>query len=375
MDFSYIVLPALIVLIGALICWLSIRRVSSLKRGSYPVWRKIPECIALSLVALVTVALAASSGFNAIALYLFRHPPPGMMYSVNGHRMRIDCMGSGSPTIILEAGAGNDGLTWSRVQPMLARTTQVCSYDRSGMGWSEALPPPRDADHVATELHGLLTAAKIDGPIVLMGHSMGGLFIRDYASRYPEEVTGMIFVDVSTPLQNRNPAFEAYDSPRNATRFNPWLDETAFVLGIPRLFGACSSNFPSLSARTSTLVAEDRCHEPFQTLKDESDSFDRSGEETIHTGPYGALPILIFSHDPSTDVADGRPADLIAAFNEMQENLKKLSTRSRRTTAKGSGHFIQMNRPDLIEKEVKLFIEQIRGVVPQPSDYGSTTTD
>lgn len=132
MDFSYVVLPALIVLIGALICWLSIQRILSLKSHNFKAWGKIPERVALCVLALVAAALAVSSGFNAIALYYFRHPPPGKMYSVNGHRMRINCMGSGSPTIILEAGAGNDGLTWSKVLPVLARTTQVCSYDRAG---------------------------------------------------------------------------------------------------------------------------------------------------------------------------------------------------------------------------------------------------
>jgi pimeloyl-ACP methyl ester carboxylesterase len=338
-------------------------------------WRKIPQCIALCLVTLVALALAASSGFNAIALYHFRHPPPGKMYWVNGHRMRIDCMGRGSPTIILEAGAGNDGLTWSKVQPVLTKTTQVCSYDRSGMGWSEAQPFPSDADHVAAELHGLLTAAKIDGPIVLMAHSMGGIFIRDYASRYPAEVAGMIFIDASIPLQNRNPAFAAYDTQRKATRFENWLNESALVVGIPQLLGDCSDLVPGLDARTSKLIAEDKCHEPLDAFKPDGDIFDLSGRETIYTGPYNALPILIFSHDPSDDVSADRPADLIAANNEMQENLKKLSTRSRRIIAKNSGHSIQMDRPDLIEKEVKLFIEQIRGVAPQPSDYGSTETE
>src|SRR6185437_15510466 len=107
----------------------------------------------------------------------------------------------------------------------------------------------------------------------------------------------------------------------------------------------------------------------------EVESFDRSGEETIHTGPYGALPILIFSHDPSSDRTAGRPENLIAAANEMQENLKKLSIRSRRIIARGSGHFIQMDRPGLIENEVRQFIEQIRGVAPPPLGYGSTMTE
>ena len=142
MDFHYVVVPALIGLIGSLIAWHSTRRILSLRRKSYPKWRKITECIVLSLVALVAVALTASSGFNAIALYYFRHPPPGEMYLVNGHKMRIDCTGSGSPTIVLEAGGGNDGLIWGGVQPVLAKTTRVCSYDRAGFGWSDALSPP-----------------------------------------------------------------------------------------------------------------------------------------------------------------------------------------------------------------------------------------
>jgi hypothetical protein len=87
MDFNYAVVPALIVLIGILISWLSTRLILSLRRKSYPTWRKVTERIVLSLVTLAAVAVAASSGFNAIALYYFRHPPPGQMYLVNGHKM------------------------------------------------------------------------------------------------------------------------------------------------------------------------------------------------------------------------------------------------------------------------------------------------
>jgi hypothetical protein len=169
MDVNYVVIPALIVLIAVLVAWFSIRRISSLPSKTFSTWRRASARIVLSLVVLVAVALAVSSGFNAIVLYYFRHPPPGQMYMVNGRKMRIDCTGSGSPTIVLDAGGGADGLMWGGVQPVLAKTTRVCSYDRAGMGWSDPLPPPRDADHVAAELHGLLAAGRINSPIVLMG--------------------------------------------------------------------------------------------------------------------------------------------------------------------------------------------------------------
>ena len=375
LDVDYALVPALIVLLGILIAWFSVRRVMSLRSKILPSWRKVTERIVLSLVALVAVVLAASSGFNAIALHHFRSKPPGQMYQVNGLQMRIDCTGSGSPTIVLDAGLGNDGLIWGGVQPVLAKTTRVCSYDRAGFGWSDALPPPRDADHIADELHGLLAAAKIDGPIVLMGHSISGIYIRDYATRYPAEVAGLIFVDGSTPLQERNPAFKVLFAKKPLDWIQTLQRRAFFSMGVPRLSGACSQGFPGFDASAARLQAEDLCHLQSGAIDAEMESFDRSGMETIHTGPYGALPILIFSQDIAKAAAGGEPPDVAKAWNQMQEDLKKLSTRSRRIIAKGSTHYIQLDRSELIEREVPLFIEQMRGTVPQPENYGSTTTE
>ncbi len=374
MDFNYVVLPALIVPGAILIAALSIRRAMSQRLRTVPAWRRAVERTLLLFLAVIALAAGASSAFNAIALHRYLANPPGQLYRINGHRMRIECMGSGSPTIVLDAGLGDDGLIWSSVEPELAKTTRVCSYDRAGFGWSDPLPGPRDADHIAFDLHSLLAAAKIDGPIVVMGHSLAGIYIRDYATRYPAEVAGLIFVDASTPGQDQNPAIKAHGMMQRPPRFQVALIESAFILGIPRLAGACSHARPGVDARTARLFAEDRCHQEFQGPA-EMESFDRSSEETGHTGPYGALPILIFSHDPEKGAATGEPADLAAAWTGMQEDLKKLSTRSRRIIAKGSGHYIQLERPDLIEREVPLFIGQIRGTAPLSSNYGSTTTE
>jgi pimeloyl-ACP methyl ester carboxylesterase len=374
-DTHYVVVPALIVLIGILIAGFSMRRVLSRRNKTVPCWRRVTERVVLSLVALAAVAVAASSGFNAIALHHFRSHPPGQMYLVNGHRMRIDCTGSGSPTIVLDAGLGNDGLIWGGVQPVLAKTTRVCSYDRAGFGWSDPLPPPRDADHIADELHGLLAAARIDGPVVLMGHSISGMYIRDYATRYPADIAGLIFVDGSTPLQNRNPAFKAEMGRESSPWYRMLRTKAAFVVGIPRLLGQCAQKFSGFAPAAAKLQAEDGCHDRFAAIAEEAESFDRSGEETAHTGPYSMLTILIFSQDTTKAAAEGEPRELGNAWNQMQENLKKLSTRSRRIIAKGSGHYIQLSRPELIEREVPLFIEQIRGTAPEPADYGSTETE
>src|SRR5882757_6196922 len=113
-------IPVLFVLVGIGVAWLATRRLLSLRSKSYPGWRKATEGIFFFLLAVAGVLITASSGFNAAAVYRFRHAPPGQTFLVDGHAMRIDCSGSGSPTIILDAGLGNDGLIWGAVQPALA---------------------------------------------------------------------------------------------------------------------------------------------------------------------------------------------------------------------------------------------------------------
>lgn len=368
MDFYYVVAPALLVLIAIAITWLSLRRMSRLRSMTIPHWRKIAQRVGLLCITLAAIVLAGSSAWNAIAVH--RIYPPGQLYLVDGHRMRIDCTGSGSPTIVLDAGLGNDGLIWGGVQPALSKTTRVCSYDRAGFGWSDPLPPPRDADHIASELHGLLAAAKINGPIVLMGHSIAGIYIRDYATRYPADVAGMVFVDGSTPLQNRHPAFKREFEKKPLQWMRDLQGQALFVVGVPRWFGQCSQKLPGFDAAAARLEGEDLCRMPWSAIDAEMNSFDRSGEQTVQTGPYGSLPILILSQDPAKDLSN-----ISKAWNQMQEDLKKLSTRSRRIIARGSTHYIQMDRPDLIEKQVPLFIEQIRGTAPEPANYESTTTE
>jgi len=381
-DIDYVVMPAVILTAGILIVWLSIRRFRSLSAKVSRKWRRITERIVLSTVILLAVAVAGSSSYNAIAHNWLRahNPAPGSFYIGDGHRMRMNCMGSGSPTIILESGLGNDGLIWDGVQQEVAKTTRVCSYDRAGFGWSDPVSGPRDADHVAGQLHALLLEAKITGPIVLMGHSLGGIFLRDYATRYPADLAGIVFVDAATPLQRQNPAMKAADA-----RMSPpiWVQlliyRTEMILGLPRLSGACPQRVKGFAGQAEKLEAEALCAPPVWTATREEIAVEQSGLETLHTGPFGAMPILIFSRDPAKSISEGNPpqfqVDAENAWNQMQENLKTLSTRSRRIIAKGSRHVIQLQRPDVLVKEVPLFIEQIRGTAPQPGDWGSTVTE
>ena len=123
MDFNYIVVPAIVVLALVLAACGALRRIITLQRGDHSTARRWKEGIILWPIALSCVAVAALGTFNAVALYYHRHPPPGNMYRAAGRLMRLQCMGQGSPTIVLEAGGGNDGLTWAGIQPKLTLDT------------------------------------------------------------------------------------------------------------------------------------------------------------------------------------------------------------------------------------------------------------
>jgi pimeloyl-ACP methyl ester carboxylesterase len=369
-------LPVAIVLVAILVVALSIRRLRTLQRTPHAKWRRITEWVLLSLVILTCATAAGSTIFNAAALRYYRaiYPAPGKMYSVNGHQMHIYCTGGGSPTIVLDAGSGGDSLVWGKVQPELSRTTRVCSYDRAGMGWSTPGPDPRDADTIAGELHALLQQAGIGSPIVLMGHSLAGLYIRAYATRYPEEVAGLIFVDASSPLQEDqgSPELRAHMS---FSKYLYYSLVAASALGVPRLMGECSAE-PDFNGPAGKMASELQCGVLLSELWRGITSIRRSGEETIKTGPYGDMPVLIFSQDPQqTRQAKGLPPQLALEMSVLwdhdQEALKRLSTRSRRIIAKGSGHLIPIERSDLLNGEVPIFIQQIRNGEPR-TDYGST---
>ena len=292
--------------------------------------------------------------------------------------MHLLCTGEGSPTLVLDAGLGNDSLIWANVQPELSKVTRVCSYDRAGFGWSEPRPDPRDAGRIAHELHRLLNEAGVTGSVVLMGHSISGLYIRAYAASYPRSVSGLVFVDSSTPLQeDRFPAEVAQVFKNESMEFQKleWL----YILGIPRVMGQWRPE-EGFKESVRKMIAEDQCRPSlFAAIAQEDKSFRQSGNETIHTGPFGDLPILIFSedpeHSPPSDIPPQAAQSVSKVWNEMQEELKDLSTRSRRIIAKGSGHYVQIDRAELLIEKVTNLIKDIRGEMPEPTDYGSTKVE
>jgi len=135
-------------------------------------------------------------------------PAPGTFVRVGRHRLHYRCEGDGTPAVVFDAGIAASSLSWSRVQPEVARFTRACSYDRAGLAWSDLSDTPRTMPTLVGELHQVIAHAQVGAPVVLVGHSFGALVIRAYARAHPSEVAGLVFVDPLHPEEWCDPSSE-----------------------------------------------------------------------------------------------------------------------------------------------------------------------
>jgi len=282
-------------------------------------WLLYPAFAVLGLVAL-------GGAYETIAEATTSNPAPstGRTYVVEGHRLYLNCIGSGSPTVVLFNGHSARTPNWALVQSAVARETRVCAYDRAGQGWSGKAPGRQDGHELAADVHGLLSAADVPGPYVLAGHSTGGTYALAYAMDYPEETAGVALIDSASPHQFDLPDYPGFYSMwRRVGALLPSLGRA----GIPRLTsGLGSSELPSEADRQARAFysspRELRAnHEEFSALR------------------------TVFDQTKALTSLDGKPLFVLTAgvgqqkgWSAAQEKLATLSTNSRHQTAQEATH-------------------------------------
>jgi pimeloyl-ACP methyl ester carboxylesterase len=264
--------------------------------------------------AVETVGLASDRSSYAM---------PGRLLDVGGHRLHLDCTGSGSPTVVLMSGLGGNSAGWARIAPAVADTTRVCAYDRAGQGWSEDAPVRQDGVAAATDLHALLDRAGEDGPYVLVGHSIGGDYAMVYADRYPEQVAGMVLLDATSPYLTA--AGTTHAGPPGPVALAPSLAR----LGVGRLLPTPFwSALPEPAAsRYAAFASSPRA---WSNTVDESATMPALFSQAQELSTLGSTPLVVLS-------ADGLDADPARA--DAHDRMTALSTNSshRRADASHAG--------------------------------------
>ena len=274
------------------------------------------------------------------------------LVDIGGRRLYLECRGTGSPTVVLVSGYGNHGGIWSvqseelpqpPVRPAVAGFTRVCAYDRPGTigdaddppdrSRSDAVPQPRAAQETVADLHALLHAAAVPGPYVLVGHSLGGLYSRLYASTYPDDVIGMVLVDATSEVLRAalTPAQWAFVSVLDAGAWNPEL-----------------ASYPELET-VDLGVAYD------------------ATQQAEAAQPLRPLPLVVLSAmgppggpESVPNVPLGLSEAMAAAWPASQAFLARLVPDARQVVVPDTGHYIQLEQPPVVIDAIRQVVEAVR---------------
>lgn len=317
------------------------------------------------LVVLVTslAALFALAGLFQLAASrrdARRFPPPGRMVDIGGRRLHARLAGSGSPAVVFESGISASSINWTAIQAEVAKVTTTCAYDRAGLAWSE---PPRgrfDVERMLRDFSAMLDALHFHEPCVLVGHSYGGLLMRIFAERHPERVAGLVLVDavLATSWQKPN-RFRARIKRKGIrlARYGAWAARLGIIrvvtspalirhVVLPR-FGGTKASKSGMIGRLQKELSKF----PPETLPAIRAHWSRPQSFEAMTSHIAALDA---SFEEVRNLPLGCPVAVISAGNTPPEGLVEhraiaaLSARGEHIMAHASGHWIQLDEPDLV---------------------------
>lgn len=334
-------------------------------------------CIIVCLGVAEHAGLQASQDRSGLLDGLLREPH---LTTIGvSRRLNAFCVGTGSPTVIFEQGGEGNIANWKDVQPAISSMTRTCFYDRAGFGYSD--PPRLDvtAINVTDDLRALLTAKRVEGPVVLVGHSIGGFYATVYADRFPEDVAGLVLVD---PGFSGQEAWRTIDDQKaefpNIRRGEQGLLECARLARSGKLdrrtlkFYNCfplPDELPSGEARyllhslTGPHWYEAEYSQSVNFFFRDLDLSVSQAQEAEVRRSFGAMPVevLTAAHPPSSSWQTIERAQ--AAHGHWQAGHRQLaarSTRGRWMVVDESGHFIQKDKPQAVISAVTRVVQQAR---------------
>ena len=318
------------------------------------------------LVAAQIVFLFFATGCTKTSQTSDLFPPPGRMVDVGGYKMHIQITGSGSPAVVMLSGSADFSPTWVLVVPEIAKTHRVCTYDRAGLGWSEASPNPRLMSFEAAELHTLLQNAGISPPYVLVGHSAGGVLARLFAHTYPDEISGIVLVDPGPEEQKTRQDADVQASMDEAVapalaRLQSFYEKAAIgAMTLADVSCMIDAAIPEKERMEYEYIYMTKpVH--WQTVISETESLDASfaGVKDDHITSVGNIPLVVISSSATMELAATPELSIRAdkVLRGLQWEIVGESPQGVHVTAEGTTHFIQHVKPQAVIDAIKQVLE------------------
>lgn len=299
---------------------------------------------------------------------------PGQLVDIGGRHINLHCTGAGGPTVILMAGIFSWSVVWYKTEPVIAQKMRVCAFDRAGYGFSDPGPRPQILSDVVDDLHSALKAGSIPGPYVLVGHSLGGIEARLYAQRWPKEVVGMVLVDTSPAGQGLiNENQPGFDEAIGQESYAGDMLHCAFLV----MNGPRDSSKPDYDDCTSAAALPSDTPAAFRAIWPQFFTAYYFADKvslmsSLYTHRYdsvdhrrlGAMPLVVLSTEHSWGKS-GTPADLwfLRSYSKvwiaLHEGLAHLSSRGVHRIIEGSGHEIQLDKPQAVIDAVDEVLRQL----------------
>lgn len=259
------------------------------------------------------------------------------MVDAGRHRIEATVFGAGRPAVVIEPAFGGSAQTWRAIAEAVAADTTVITYDRAPYGVSSRAMDGRTPGDVAADLHAVLESLAIPGPFVLVGHSLGGVYVRSYAARHMDRVAGMVLVD-STHEAQQPVLRERYSLPRRARLA---LTVPELILRSKRWRGGADRRSIIREWRTFTRL--------------------RAADQVLPNGALGGRPLIVLTRGPE----DGAAADgLWLAWRDLHRDLARLSANSRHVISDSPDHYLNTADPDLLISAIREVVRSARTGTP-----------
>jgi pimeloyl-ACP methyl ester carboxylesterase len=300
-----------------------------------------------------------------------KYRPPGKLVKVGDHQLHLHCMGEGSSTVVMDYGLAGLSPLWNPVQTEVAKFAKVCTYDRAGYAWSEKTSKPRTSEEMVEELHTLLKNAKIQGPYLLVGHSLGGLNVRLFASKYPDQVEGMVLVD-AVPANVYSHLSPEWQNSMDATKRMFRSLSVITRLGLLRLLlqikgtSAAPDFVQKLPKEIQPVVLAKFLPQTFDTAITENSYMKISAMQVKQAKFNQRLPLIVLSHGINmfSDLSKEKAQQAERIWQQLQAETANLSERGELIIATESGHNIHIDQPELVVNAIHQVTKQIKSYQP-----------